>query len=117
MDISLAEKLRPNPDSGRISWLRRVRLENPLGHGSFVSGLDELELSGERGGGLGLARINAVTRKRRRKCGSGELCQLVCVPPGLQKKLLGETFLKIILAFLSYRHREGQADRSHWCRR
>jgi hypothetical protein len=82
MDISLAEKLRPNPDLGRISWLRRVRLENPLGHGNFVSGL-KLELSGERGGGLGLARINAVTRKQRRKCGSGELRQLVCVSPGL----------------------------------
>jgi hypothetical protein len=42
---------------GRISWLRRVRLENPLGHGNFLSGL---KLSGERGGGLGLARSTAV---------------------------------------------------------
>jgi hypothetical protein len=42
---------------GRISWLRRVRLENPLGHGNFLSGL---KLSGERDGGLGLARFSAV---------------------------------------------------------
>jgi hypothetical protein len=42
---------------GRISWLRRVRLENPVGHGNFVS---ELKLSGERDGGLGLARFSAI---------------------------------------------------------
>jgi hypothetical protein len=42
---------------GRISRLRRVRLGNPLGHGNFLSGL---KLSGERGGGLGLARFSAV---------------------------------------------------------
>jgi hypothetical protein len=43
---------------GRISWLRRrVRLGNPLGHGNFLSGL---KLSGERDGGLGLARFSAV---------------------------------------------------------
>jgi hypothetical protein len=42
---------------GRISWPRRVRLENPLGHGNFLSGL---KLSGERDGGLGLARFSAV---------------------------------------------------------
>jgi hypothetical protein len=42
---------------GRISWLRRVRLENPLGHGDFFSGL---KLSGERDGGLGLARFSVV---------------------------------------------------------
>ena len=42
---------------GMISWLRRVRLENPLGHGNFLSGL---KLSGERDGGLGLARFSAV---------------------------------------------------------
>jgi hypothetical protein len=42
---------------GRISWLRRVRLENPLGRGNFLSGL---KLSGERDGGLGLARFSAV---------------------------------------------------------
>jgi hypothetical protein len=42
---------------GRTSWLRRVRLENPLGHGNFLSGL---KLSGERDGGLGLARFSAV---------------------------------------------------------
>jgi hypothetical protein len=42
---------------GRISWLRRVRLGSPLGHGNFLSGL---KLSGERGGGLGLARFSAV---------------------------------------------------------
>jgi hypothetical protein len=42
---------------GRISWLRRVRLENPLGHGNFLSGL---KLCGERDGGLGLARFSAV---------------------------------------------------------
>jgi hypothetical protein len=42
---------------GRISWLRRVRLENPLGRGNFVSGL---KLSGERDDGLGLARFLAV---------------------------------------------------------
>jgi hypothetical protein len=41
----------------RILWLRRVRLENPLGHGNFLSGL---KLRGERGGGLGLARFSAV---------------------------------------------------------
>jgi hypothetical protein len=34
-----------------------VRLENPLGHGNFLSGL---KLSGERDGGLGLARFSAV---------------------------------------------------------
>jgi hypothetical protein len=43
--------------TGRISWLRRVRLENPLGHGNILSGL---KLSGERDGGLGLARSSAV---------------------------------------------------------
>jgi hypothetical protein len=32
-------------------------LENPLGHGNFLSGL---KLSGERDGGLGLARFTAV---------------------------------------------------------
>jgi hypothetical protein len=42
---------------GRISWLRRVRLETPLGRGNFLPGL---KLSGERGGGLGLARFTAV---------------------------------------------------------
>jgi hypothetical protein len=42
---------------GRISWLRRVRLENPLGHGNCLSGL---KLSGERDGGLGLARSSVV---------------------------------------------------------
>jgi hypothetical protein len=42
---------------GRISWMRRVRLENPLSHGNFLSGL---RLSGERDGGLGLARFSAV---------------------------------------------------------
>jgi hypothetical protein len=42
---------------GRISWLRRVCLENPLGHGNFLSGL---KLSGERDGGLGLTRFSAV---------------------------------------------------------
>jgi hypothetical protein len=50
----------PSPPTGhtlgRISWLRRVRLENPLGHGNFMSGL---KLSGERDGGLGLARFSA----------------------------------------------------------
>jgi hypothetical protein len=35
----------------------RVRLENPLGYGNFLSGL---KLSGERDGGLGLARFSAV---------------------------------------------------------
>jgi hypothetical protein len=35
----------------------RERLENPLGHGHFSSGL---KLSGERDGGLGLARFSAV---------------------------------------------------------
>ena len=35
---------------GRISWLRRVRLENPMGRGNCFSGL---KLSGERDGGLG----------------------------------------------------------------
>ena len=34
-----------------------MRLENPLGHGNFLSGL---KLSGERDGGLGLARFSAV---------------------------------------------------------
>jgi hypothetical protein len=34
-----------------------VRLENPLSHGNFLSGL---KLSGERDGGLGLARFSAV---------------------------------------------------------
>jgi hypothetical protein len=43
---------------GRTSWLRRMRLENPLGHGNFLSGLKP---SGERDGGLGrLARFSAV---------------------------------------------------------
>jgi hypothetical protein len=42
---------------GMISWLRRVRLENPLGRGNFFSGL---KLSWERDGGLGLARFFAV---------------------------------------------------------
>jgi hypothetical protein len=42
---------------GRISWLRRVHLENPLGRGDFFSGL---KLSGERDGGLGLARFLVV---------------------------------------------------------
>jgi hypothetical protein len=45
------------PIAGRTSWLRRVRLENPLGHGNFLSGH---KLSGERDGGLGLARFSAV---------------------------------------------------------
>jgi hypothetical protein len=45
------------PPVGRISWLRRVRLENPLGHGDILSGL---KLSGGRDGGLGLARFSAV---------------------------------------------------------
>jgi uncharacterized protein YbdZ (MbtH family) len=52
--------LQPTPKQprlGRISWLRRVRLENALGHGNFLSGL---KLSGERDGGLGLARFSAV---------------------------------------------------------
>jgi hypothetical protein len=35
----------------------RVRLENPLGRGNFLSGL---KLSGERDCGLGLARFSAV---------------------------------------------------------
>jgi hypothetical protein len=35
---------------GRISWPRQVRLENPLGHGDFLSGL---KWSGERDVGLG----------------------------------------------------------------
>jgi hypothetical protein len=35
----------------------RVRVENPLGHGNFLSGL---KLSGEHDGGLGLARFSAV---------------------------------------------------------
>jgi hypothetical protein len=52
------EKSHPTPTLGRILWLRRVlRLENPLGHGNFLSGL---KLSGERDGGLGLARFSAV---------------------------------------------------------
>jgi hypothetical protein len=34
-----------------------VRLENPLGRGNFWSGF---KLSGERDGGLGLARFSAV---------------------------------------------------------
>jgi hypothetical protein len=42
---------------GMISWPRRVRLKNPLGHGNFVSGL---KLSGGRDGGLGLAQFSAV---------------------------------------------------------
>jgi hypothetical protein len=42
---------------GRTPLLRRVRLETPLGHGNFLSGL---KLVGERGGGLGLARFSAV---------------------------------------------------------
>jgi hypothetical protein len=42
---------------GRISWLGRMRLENPLGHGNFLS---VLKLSGERDGGLGLARFTTV---------------------------------------------------------
>jgi hypothetical protein len=46
--------------AGRISWLRRVRLESPLGrgNGNFLSGL--FKLSGERDGRLGLARFSAV---------------------------------------------------------
>jgi hypothetical protein len=42
---------------GRVSWLGRLRLENPLGHGNFLSGL---KLGGERDGGLELARFSAV---------------------------------------------------------
>jgi hypothetical protein len=43
---------------GRGRWaVWRVRLENPLGHGNFLSGL---KLSGERDGGLGLARFSVV---------------------------------------------------------
>jgi hypothetical protein len=42
---------------GRISWLRRMRLEIPLGHRNFSPGLKS---SGECDGGLGLARFSAV---------------------------------------------------------
>jgi hypothetical protein len=43
---------------GRGRWaVWRVRLENPLGHGNFLSGL---KLSGKRDGGLGLARFSVV---------------------------------------------------------
>jgi hypothetical protein len=42
---------------GRISWLRRVRLEIPLIHRNFLTGLKS---SGECDGGLGLARFLAV---------------------------------------------------------
>jgi hypothetical protein len=55
---------------GRISWLRRVRLENPLGHGKFSSGL---KLSGERDGGLGLARFLAVCPLGGHMCVNGLL--------------------------------------------
>jgi hypothetical protein len=55
--LVVGSKAHTHPLAGRISWLRRVRLENPLGHGNFLSGL---KLSGERDGGLGLARFSAV---------------------------------------------------------
>jgi hypothetical protein len=42
---------------GRISWLRRVRLGSPLGPGNFSSGPKS---SGERNGGLSLARFGGV---------------------------------------------------------
>jgi hypothetical protein len=53
---------------GRISWLRRVRLENPLGHGNFSAGL---KLSGERDGGLSLARFSAVCPLGGHMCANG----------------------------------------------
>jgi hypothetical protein len=53
---------------GRTSRLRRVRLENPLGHGNFLSGL---KLSGERDGGLGLARFSAVCPLDGHMCANG----------------------------------------------
>jgi hypothetical protein len=58
------------PAVGRISWLRRVRLESPLGHGDFLSGL---QLSGERDGGLGLARSSAVCPLDGHMCANGLL--------------------------------------------
>jgi hypothetical protein len=45
---------------GRISWLRRMRLENPLGRGNFLSGLG-LKLSGE----VGNAVVDSVWRGSR----------------------------------------------------
>jgi hypothetical protein len=57
--VALCRRRSSAMSSGRISWLRRVRLESPLGHGDILSGL-ELKLSGERDGRLGLARFSAV---------------------------------------------------------
>jgi hypothetical protein len=62
---------------GRIPWLRRVRLENPLGHRNFLTGLN---LSGERNGGLGLARFGVVCPLNSRTCTSAyNNCRLHCV--------------------------------------
>jgi hypothetical protein len=47
-----------------------VRLENPLGHGDFVSGLI---LSGERDGRLGLARSSVVCPLGGHMCANGLL--------------------------------------------
>jgi hypothetical protein len=54
----------------RISWLRRLRIESPLGYKVFLSGL---KLSEERDGGLGLARFSAVCPLGDHMCANGLL--------------------------------------------
>jgi hypothetical protein len=60
-----------------ISWLGWVRLENPLGHRNFFSGL---KLSGGRDGGLGLARFLAVCPLGGHMCANGLLWYAAAVP-------------------------------------
>ena len=55
---------------GRVLWLRRVRLESPLGHGNF---LPRPKSSGECDGGLGLARFSAVCPLDGHMCANGLL--------------------------------------------
>jgi hypothetical protein len=75
--LHLCKRHRHRRDEvGRISWLGLVRLENPLGHGDFLSGL---KLSGERDGGLSLARFLAVCPLGGHMCANTQVWQVLHV--------------------------------------